>query len=190
MFKYNNCTISWNSAKQKTVSLSSTEAEYIALASAVKEAVWLKQLLEELGRNQEEMNIFCDNKSTICLANNPEFHTRTKHIDIRYHYIRETIINNSIAIVHIPTVENISDVLTKGLDRLKHFKLIEMMGLKKIGKTFTPTHSINLISKSKSDTSANQMIYKNIKTYKDQKLICQKVICKLRDGVESLEINL
>ena len=106
------------------------------LTSAVKEAVWLKQLLIELGRNQEKINIYCDNNSTICLANNPEFHTRTKHIDIRYHYIRETIINDSISVVHVPTEENIADILTKGLDKLKHYKLIEMMGLKKIGKDF------------------------------------------------------
>ena len=106
------------------------------LTSAVKEAVWLKQLLIELGRNQEKINIYCDNNSTICLANNPEFHTRTKHIDIRYHYIRETMINDSISVVHVPTEENIADILTKGLDKLKHYKLIEMMGLKKIGKDF------------------------------------------------------
>ncbi len=57
--------------KKKTVSLSSTEAEYIALTSAVKEAVWLKQLLVELSRKSEKFNIYCDNKSTICVANNP-----------------------------------------------------------------------------------------------------------------------
>ena len=68
---FNNSIISWNSSKQKTVSLSSTEAEYIALTNAVKEAVWLKQLLEELGRKQIEVNIFCDSNSTISLANNP-----------------------------------------------------------------------------------------------------------------------
>ncbi len=124
VFKYNNCTISLNSAKQKTVSLSSTEAEFIALARAVKEAVWLKQLLVELSRKSEKINIYCDNNSTICLANNPEFQTRTKHIDIRYHYIREAIFNNSISVVHIPTEENIADVLTKGLDKFKHYKLI------------------------------------------------------------------
>jgi hypothetical protein len=114
VFKYNNFTISWNSAKQKTVSLSLTKAEYIALTSAVKEAVWLKQLLVELSRKSEKINIYCDNNSTICLANNSEFNTRTKHIDIRYHYIREAIVNNSISVVHVPTEENIADVLTKG----------------------------------------------------------------------------
>ena len=71
----------------------------------------------ELSRNSEKINIYCDNNSTICLANDPEFHTRTKHIDIRYHYIREAIVNNSITVVHVPTEENIADVLTKGLDK-------------------------------------------------------------------------
>jgi hypothetical protein len=91
VFTYKNCLVTWNSGKQKTVSLSSTEAEYIALTTAVKEAIWLRQLLMEWNHNQEEVKIFCDNKSTICLTKNPEFHARTKHIDIRHHFIKEKI---------------------------------------------------------------------------------------------------
>ena len=144
----------------------------------------------ELSRNSEKINIYCDNNSTICLANDPEFHTRTKHIDIRYHYIREAIVNNSITVVHVPTEENIADVLTKGLDKFKHYKLIEMMGLKKIGKKFASEHSVNLISKCNSDISMNQFDYTHVNRYKDNKLICHKVICKLGDGVESFKINL
>ena len=90
LFKYGDCLISWNSAKQKIASLSSTEAEYIALTLAIVEAIWLKQLLLELNR-ETEVTVYCDNKSTICLAENPEFHSRTKHIDIRYHFIRECV---------------------------------------------------------------------------------------------------
>ena len=92
-FKFGECLVSWHSAKQHNVSLSSTEAEYIALTNAVKECSWLRLLLSELKQSQEKTTIYCDNKSTICLSMNPEFHSRTKHIDIRYHYIRE-VINN------------------------------------------------------------------------------------------------
>jgi hypothetical protein len=82
-FKYGNCLVSWNSSKQKTVSLSSTEAEYFGLTNSIKEMIWLKQVLGELKRDNIHLVIYSDNKSTICLSKNPEFHARTKHIDIR-----------------------------------------------------------------------------------------------------------
>ena len=65
--------------------------------------------------------------------------------------------------MHIPIEDNISDVLTKGLDKIKHYKLIEMMGLRKIGKDFTSNHSVDLITKTKSDTSTNQIVYTKVK---------------------------
>ena len=132
LFKYGNCPVTWNSSKQKTVALSSTEAEYVALTNAVKEGVWLKQLLNELEQKHDKIKVFCDNKSTICLSNNPEFHSRTKHIDIRFHYVRETIDTHSITIEHIPTENNLADILTKGLPRIKHYKLIDSIGIREI----------------------------------------------------------
>ena len=89
LFKYGNCVISWHSSKQKIVSLSSTESEYIALTNAAKELLWIKQILNELNRKFETPVIYGDNKSSICLAMNPEFHSRSKHIDVRHHFIRE-----------------------------------------------------------------------------------------------------
>ena len=91
------------------------------------------------------------------------------HIDIRYHYIREAIINNSISVVQFPTEENI---LTKGLDKLKHYKRIEMLGLKKIGKIFTWDHSVSLVSKNKSETYVCQVDYSQFNRYKYYKLFC------------------
>jgi hypothetical protein len=155
LFKYGECSVSWNSSKQKTVALSSTEAEYVALTNAIKEGVWLKQLLSELG-SQDKMTILCDNKSTICLTNNPEFHSRTKHIDIRFHYVRETIETYSITIDHITTEKNIADLFTKGLPRIKHHTLIEMIGLKQLSKSVESNNlikTVNLTLKSKSDSS-------------------------------------
>jgi hypothetical protein len=153
LFKYGKCSVSWNSSKQKTVALSSTEAEYVALTNAIKEGVWLKQLLSELG-SQDKMTILCDNKSTICLTNYPEFHSRTKHIDIRFHYVRETIESYSITIGHIPTEKNIADLFTKGLPRIKHHTLIVMIGLKQLSKSVESNNlikTVNLTLKSKSD---------------------------------------
>jgi hypothetical protein len=91
IFKYGNCVVSWNSSTQKTVALSSTESEYIGISNAAKEALWLKHILVDLGRVPRETLIYCDNKSAICLAKNPEMHARSKHIDIRHHFIREKI---------------------------------------------------------------------------------------------------
>lgn len=100
------------------VALSSYEAEYIALNEARKEAVWLQRILRELGPIRYSPSptlIHEDNQGTIALAENPEFHRRTKHIDIRYHWVRDAVIRKLIAIKHIPTVEQAADGLTKTL---------------------------------------------------------------------------
>ena len=69
--------------------------------------------------------MYCDNKSTICLSKNPEFHSRTKHIDIRYHFIKEKITEKIIKIEYIPTDQMLADILTKALPRIKHYKALE-----------------------------------------------------------------
>ena len=130
VFKYGECIISWNSSKQKTISLSSTEAEYIGLTLAAKEALWLKYILVELNRCPNQTVIYCDNQSTMCLAKNPEMHARSKHIDIRYHFIREKLEDKELIIKYQPSEELVADILTKGLPKLKHYKCVEMLNLK------------------------------------------------------------
>ena len=71
------------------VALSSTEAEFIALSEAIKEGIWLKGLLKDYGINQRTIKIYCDNQSAIHLSKNQQFHNRTKHIDIRFHFVRD-----------------------------------------------------------------------------------------------------
>ncbi|GJT60916.1 hypothetical protein Tco_1004449 [Tanacetum coccineum] len=83
--------VSWQSRLQKCVALSTTEAEYVAATEACKELLWLKRFLQELGFKQQRYAVLCDNQSTIHLAKNSMFHKRTKHIDIRYHWIRDAI---------------------------------------------------------------------------------------------------
>lgn len=122
--------ISWESRKQRTVALSSTEAEYMGMTEAVKEAIYLKRFLLELGfEGSTEVTLFCDNVGAQKLATNPVFHSRTKHIDIRHHFIREAVNEHHIKLVYTPTEKMTADVLTKGLSRPKHWKCIEGLGM-------------------------------------------------------------
>ena len=105
--------VSWQSRLQKCVALSTTEAEYIAVAEAGKEMLWLKRFLQELGINQTEYKIHCDSQSAIDLSKNSMYHSRTKHIDIRYHWIREVMDQQLLKLVKIHTKENPADMLTK-----------------------------------------------------------------------------
>ncbi|UYV66049.1 hypothetical protein LAZ67_3006289 [Cordylochernes scorpioides] len=112
--------IAWESKKQQTVTLSSTESEYIALCEAGKEAVYLRALLDEMGFG-ELLNgptvLKTDNQGAQQLARNPVYHARTKHIDIKWHYIRSICSDGLVEVVHTPTQENVADILTKGLPR-------------------------------------------------------------------------
>eukprot|EP00253_Pinus_taeda_P011119 PITA_11119 len=90
--------ISWMSKLQETVAMSTIEAEYIATSDASKEAIWLKGLLDEIGRMQEKVNVLCDSQSAIHLATNPAYHNRTKHIDVRYHFLRHVIDGGKVAL--------------------------------------------------------------------------------------------
>jgi len=84
--------VAWGSKKQSTTALSTTEAEYIALVLAIKESIWIPRFLKELGHHADNSNIlYGDNPGSIALANNPEYHARTKHFDIQYHFIRKCI---------------------------------------------------------------------------------------------------
>ena len=103
--------VSWSSKKQYIIALSSTEAEYIALTHAAKEAIWLHTFLSELqGVPYGPVPINCDNQGAIALSKDNWFHARTKHIDLRYHFIRECIADDNVAIKYIPTNNNTSEV--------------------------------------------------------------------------------
>ena len=113
-------SVSWQVKKQPTVSLSSCEAEYQGLAAAVQEAIFLRGLLRELGYEQfEPTTIGEDNQSCIKLATNPVLHKRSKHIDTKYHFIRERVDDNSIKLIYTPTDEMAADLLTKALPQQK-----------------------------------------------------------------------
>lgn len=122
--------ITWRSKKQTTIALSSTEAEYVALSEAGREACWLRNLYDELGYKQKIPTIIKgDNDGSIMMARNPQFHKRSKHIDTRWHWIRDLVENNVVRIESCRDPEQTADVLTKALAKPKHTKHVEEMGL-------------------------------------------------------------
>ena len=122
--------LSWSSKKQPIVSLSSTEAEYIATASCACRAVWLKRVLEKLGQNQDKSTIIrCDSSSAIKLSKNPVMHSRSKHIDVCFHFLRELTKVGTVELVHCGTQEQLADVMTKPLKLDAFLKLRELLGV-------------------------------------------------------------
>lgn len=131
--------IEWRSCvvgnkKQPTVALSSTEAEYMALTSAAKEIQFIRNILEELGMQAIYggigIELFCDNKGAIMLAKNNGYSPRTKHINVRHHYIRELVERGIINIKQVDTSENLADVFTKPLGNIIHNKITDRIVVK------------------------------------------------------------
>ena len=123
--------ISWKSQKQQTVALSSTEAEYVSVAEAVKEAIYLRSLLRELNLDKfSNITLFVDNQGAIHLATNPIFHSRAKHIDIKCHFVREALVAEKLIVKYIPTEKMVADVLTKALPNQKHVRFMNDLGLR------------------------------------------------------------
>ena len=124
----NSTLISWRSKKQNTVALSTCESEYCAITESLKEALFLKQLLVDMvGKYERPVLLFVDNQGAIELSRNPVFHQRTKHIDIKYHFIRSHVENKFITLKYIPSANNLADPFTKPITKLKlqQFKLSE-----------------------------------------------------------------
>jgi hypothetical protein len=116
--------VSWSSRRQEIVSLSTTESEYVAATHAAKETLWLRSLIKEiLAPLDEPTTLFSDNQSAIALAHDHQYHARSKHIDVRYHFIRWVIEEGSLRLVYCPTDAMVADILTKGLPspKVKHF---------------------------------------------------------------------
>ena len=104
------------------MALSTTEAEYMAVAEGFKEALWLRGLINELGICQKKVEVHCDSQSAIYLAKYQVYHSRTKHIDVRLHYVRDIVEKKKIDLLKIPTADNPADMLTKvvGAAKFEH----------------------------------------------------------------------
>jgi len=136
MFISGGAAVSWASKLQKTVALSTMEAEYMALCEASTEAVWLDKLIQRvtmLVRQSDNLvgpvNIKVDNSGCIDFAKNPVEHKRTKHIDIRYHFVRDAITTDKVILEHYPTDEMAADPMTKELAKVKRDKHVKTMGM-------------------------------------------------------------
>jgi Reverse transcriptase (RNA-dependent DNA polymerase) len=137
--------VSWSSKRQPTVALSTTEAEYMSATQATKEACWLRKLLADLGRKPEQATfIQCDSQGAIALIGNPVQHTRTKHIDIQHHFVREQVEAGAVKFSYCPTETMIADVLTKGLPHSIHYRLLSGLGFYRLEK-FSPSGSVGVV---------------------------------------------
>lgn len=116
VFKINESAVTCRTQREKCVPCSTAEAEYVATSEACKEAIWLNQLLNELGEHISAIKLCVDNQSELKLIkNHPVFHHRSKHIDVRYHFIREKYNNKDINLVFVPSKSQIADIFTKAL---------------------------------------------------------------------------
>ena len=122
--------ISWLSRKQTLVALSTVNAEYIAASVASREAVWLPKLLAKIFDIELDPTlIHCDNQSCVRLSENPVFHDKSKHIEIKYHYIQDMVQRGAVELWYISTDEQIADILTKPLSRVKYEYFKEKLGV-------------------------------------------------------------
>eukprot|EP00253_Pinus_taeda_P002716 PITA_02716 len=129
-FGLGSAVVSWFSRKQQSVALSSAEVEYMAASLASCEAIWLRKMLFGLfGQPLRPSVIYCDNQSCIKLTENPIFHDRSKHIGIRYHFIRDYVQKGTVKLEYISTDEQVADILTKALPRGKHVYFRDKMGV-------------------------------------------------------------
>lgn len=132
LFKLCGGPVTWSSKKQSSVCLSTTEAEYVAAAQAAKEAIWLQELLQDIGEQiVKPTPIYIDNQSAIKLIHNPEHHSRTKHIDIKYHFVREKYEEGIIVPLFVDTNNQEADLLTKPLTSSKFNRNVMLLGLSK-----------------------------------------------------------
>ena len=122
---FNGCFIEWKSTLQTLVTLSSCEAEYVALNLTAREVLWLRRLLAELGLEQQPTIILVDNQSTIALTKHKMVKPRTKHIALRYHWIKEQVAEGAVCVKYISTVDNVADFLTKVMSQEKLIHLLK-----------------------------------------------------------------
>ncbi|GJX02062.1 hypothetical protein Tco_0185975 [Tanacetum coccineum] len=124
-----NRLISWQCKKQTVVATSTTEAEYVAAASCCGQVLWIQNQLLDYGYNFMNTVIYIDNNSTICIIENPVQHSKTKHIEIRHHFIRDCNAKKLIQMAKIDTEHNVADLLTKGFDAGRFQYLVSSIGM-------------------------------------------------------------
>ncbi|KAJ9556920.1 hypothetical protein OSB04_011534 [Centaurea solstitialis] len=121
--------VSWSSRKQNCVFLSTAEAEYVAAACCCSQVLWMKIQLADYGYTMHRIPIYCDSSSTIQIAANPVQHSRTKHIDIRYHFIKDHVEKGNVELFFVESERQIADLFTKAFDEKRHYYLLSKLGM-------------------------------------------------------------
>ena len=128
-FFIGDCLMAWLSKKQNSISLSTTEDEYIATRSYCTHLLWMKQMLKDYGIEQETMNIHCDNSNAINILKNLVLHSHTKHIEIPHHFIRDLVEKQVVSLEFVPTEQQSANIITKPLDSLRFEYLRKFLGI-------------------------------------------------------------
>ncbi|PNX58518.1 hypothetical protein L195_g050950 [Trifolium pratense] len=130
VFMVGSKAVSWCSKKQPIVTLSTTEAEFIAAANCACQAIWLSRILDHISsRKKDCITLYCDNSSTIKLSKNPVMHGRSKHIDVRFHFLRDLTKDGKIQLLHCSSFEQTADIMTKALSLESFCKFRDVLGL-------------------------------------------------------------
>ncbi|KRZ27699.1 Retrovirus-related Pol polyprotein from transposon TNT 1-94 [Trichinella pseudospiralis] len=126
---HSGAAIAWTSKKQRTVALSTTEAEYMALSHAAKETAWLRSLQSELEKESSKPTLLCDNSGAVSISTGQSSSARTRHIDIRYHFVKEKIQEGEIEMRQIPSADNAADMFTKALTPSRLATCLKLIGM-------------------------------------------------------------
>lgn len=127
--------VSWASKRQETVALSTVEAEYMAFTRAAQQALWLSKFIDEIGLTAERPTIiYAHNNGAIATTRNDKNHRRTKHIDVKHHFVKEKIKSNDINFTYVPSAENLANIFTKPLARDATRRCVDGMGLRSKGE--------------------------------------------------------
>ncbi|GJS62038.1 retrovirus-related pol polyprotein from transposon TNT 1-94 [Tanacetum coccineum] len=169
------CLTSWFNKKQMALAISMTEAEYVSAGKACQQALWMKQALIDYGIRLDDVPIMCDNKGTIDLSKNPVQHSRTKHIEIRHHFLHDNVQKGNISIEKVASEDNIADIFTKPLKREVFNYLRLELGM------------MELIMDSTKMPSEYQQDYKKIRAYATKIYNDPNMFDALRDIYRTLE---
>jgi hypothetical protein len=121
--------VSWSSRKQSSVAQSTTEAEYVAAASCCSQLLWITYTMSDFGDEYTHVPLQCDSTSAISVAKNPILHSKTKHIEVRYHFLRDNVEKGKIALIHVLTHDQLAAILTKPLDQATFTRLRGELGV-------------------------------------------------------------
>ncbi|CAI0466084.1 unnamed protein product [Linum tenue] len=136
--------VSWSSKKQPVVTLSTTEAEFVAAAGCATQCIWLRRILEQMewrSSVQGGTRIFCDNNSAIKLSKNPVLHGRSKHIDVRFHFLRDLVKAGTVDLVHCGTASQVADIMTKAVKNETFEFLRGKLGVKEMAEVVVAQRS-------------------------------------------------